>query len=237
MKHLPLFIVALLTPVLIYAADDSPAGASAAAGGAKPPVIVCFGDSITKSGYPEELAGLIKAEVINAGVPGNTTRAALTRMATDVLARQPGVVVICFGANDSRLAEPEVYVPVAQYEANLTTMVEACKERAIRAVICTMPPIQDEPYFQRHAREKFEPAGGLQAVIETYRNAALRVAEAQRIPCVDLNRLLAAQPAWQRPDGVHPSEEGNRIIARLVAEAVRALIAPVGDSCERAGTK
>ena len=42
-----------------------------------PAKVVCFGDSITKRGYPAELGKLLGVEVVNAGVGGNTTTAAL----------------------------------------------------------------------------------------------------------------------------------------------------------------
>lgn len=48
----------------------------------------------------------------------------------------------------------------------------------------------------------------------------VRVGEAKNAPVVDLNRRLANGPAWRAADGVHPTAEGSRTIARLVAEAV-----------------
>ncbi len=187
--------------------------------------IVCFGDSITKRGYPQELAEMLGIGVTNAGVAGHTSRQGLARMQTDVLDRHPEVVVIFFGTNDCRMAAETVYVPPDRYEANLTTMVETCERQGIKAVICTLPPINAEPYFQRTARENFDAAGGLDHVIESYRAAALRVAEAKRVPVVDLNRLLADHPEWMHRDGVHPSTPtGNKLIARFVAEVVGDLL-------------
>jgi FAD dependent oxidoreductase len=114
-------------------------------------------------------------------------------------------------------------------------MVERCKRLGIQPVLCTAPPINPEPYFQRHAREKFDEAGGLEKVLDTYRSAVLRVAEARSIPVVDLNRQLAAQPAWQSADGVHPAPKGNQIIAQLVAEKVRPMITSANAAATPAG--
>lgn len=68
--------------------------------------IVCFGDSLThgtgaKKGmdYPSQLSGLIGREIINAGVPGDTTATALSRI-DDILEENPGIVLLTLGGND-----------------------------------------------------------------------------------------------------------------------------------------
>ncbi|WP_145062689.1 FAD-dependent oxidoreductase [Adhaeretor mobilis] len=194
---------------------------SAAKSKPKAPKIVCFGDSITKRGFPAELEKLLGVEILNSGIAGNTTRHGLRRMKQDVLDHHPEIVVILFGTNDSRLAEGHVHVPVDQYSRNLDEMVRACTNRRIHAVLCTLPPIDAEPYFARHRVENFTKAGGLTKVLEDYRDAALQVAKKLDVPSVDLYRLLGAEPNWMHSDGVHPSPEGNRIIARLIAKHVQ----------------
>jgi len=189
-----------------------------------PPRIVCFGDSITKAGYPKLLAEILKVEVINAGVGGNTTTAGLKRMQKDVIAAKPTIVVLFFGTNDSRLAEPEVAVPVAQYEKNLITMIDACEKAGAKVVICTMPPINAEAYFKRHKKPPFDAAGGFETVCDQYRAASRKVAEAKKTPLVDLATLLSKTPEWLAPDGVHPTAEGTKLIAQHVAGAVTPLL-------------
>lgn len=68
--------------------------------------IVCFGDSLTAGvggargmDYPAQLSRLIGQEVINAGVPGDTTATALNRLPA-ILALQPKIVLITLGGND-----------------------------------------------------------------------------------------------------------------------------------------
>ena len=186
--------------------------------------IVCFGDSITEAGFPQALETLLGVETINAGVGGNTTSDALHRLQKDVLDAKPDVVVIQFGTNDSRLAEPKVYVPVARYEANLTKMVEACESAGAKVVLCTLPPINDVAYFTRHPRARFDAAGGLDKVLAEYRSAVMHLGEARKVAVVDLNLLLPKQPEWMAEDGVHPTEVGNRIIARHLASTIAPLL-------------
>ena len=77
------------------------------------PKVICFGDSITKRGYPELLQGLLDVEAVNAGVAGNSTTQALRRFSKDVLDKNPDVVVFFFGTNDLRVDAPKVHVPLA----------------------------------------------------------------------------------------------------------------------------
>ncbi|WP_186776464.1 sulfatase-like hydrolase/transferase [Rubripirellula reticaptiva] len=186
--------------------------------------VVCFGDSITKRGYSETLGELLGVDTVNAGVGGNSTSQALRRMSTDVLDHKPDVVVIFFGTNDLRVDSERVHVPVPEYRANLEAMIDACQTAHAKVVLCTLPPINPEPFFTRHDRELFEAAGGLPALIKNYQQAAIDVAEARNVSLVDLQSLLVTEPQWMSSDGVHPSEEGSAIIAKHVSHAVAPLL-------------
>jgi acyl-CoA thioesterase-1 len=70
--------------------------------------IVCFGDSLTygtgasrDNAYPGQLSRLIGQNIINAGVPGETTAGALARI-DDILSLKPRMVLITLGGNDLR---------------------------------------------------------------------------------------------------------------------------------------
>jgi lysophospholipase L1-like esterase len=218
-----------LLACLVAATLCLPATLRAAPDDARPPVprLVCFGDSITKGGYPQSIdAKALGVEVVNAGVGGNTTAQGLRRMKADVLDRKPAVVVVLFGTNDCRLAEPQVAVPVEKYEANLGQIVDQCEKAGAKVIICTPPPIDAGPYFQRHKKEPFDTAGGLDKVLAAYRAAAVRAAEARKVPVVDLNQLLAKEKRdeWLSADGVHPTKKGYELIAGHVSAAVRPLL-------------
>jgi len=69
--------------------------------------IICFGDSLTEGygaslqqAYPAILGAKIKTAVINAGVSGDTTLDALERVNSDVVKKDPQMVIVLFGAND-----------------------------------------------------------------------------------------------------------------------------------------
>ena len=188
------------------------------------PKVICFGDSITKRGYPESLPSLLNVEAVNAGVSGNSTTKALKRMSKDVLQQNPDIVVIFFGTNDLRVDAPKVHVTVADYTENLNMMIRMCDYQNIKPVLCTLPPINEDQFFTRHDIENFESSGGLQKMIRMYRYAALKVARANDVPIVDLNQLLEGEEKWLSSDGVHPSENGTAIIAKHIAKAVSPLL-------------
>ena len=186
--------------------------------------IVCFGDSITKRGYPAIVGELLGVESINAGVGGHTSSEGLRRMSTDVLEKKPDVVVIFFGTNDIRVDNPKKHTSPEKYQSNLEAMIAACQKIDAKVVLCTLPPIKADPFFQRHDRKVFDAAGGLPVLIAAQRRAAIAVAKEHSVALVDLQKLLAEEPNWMSPDGVHPNEEGNRIIAKHIAAAIEPLL-------------
>jgi len=69
--------------------------------------ILCFGDSITfgygaepGGDYPAALAKMTIFPVINAGIDGDTSTEALERIKSDVLDKEPLLVIVEFGGND-----------------------------------------------------------------------------------------------------------------------------------------
>ena len=68
--------------------------------------IVCFGDSLTYGtgsnkgmDYPSQLSRILNREIINMGIPGNTTVDGLARL-DSVIEKNPGYVLITLGGND-----------------------------------------------------------------------------------------------------------------------------------------
>lgn len=116
--------------------------------------IVCFGDSLTfgtgagaGESYPSKLSSLIGSEVINAGVPGDTTTDGLKRLDRDVLSHDPRIVLITLGGNDLMRE-----VPREQAFENLETIVRRIHSKGALVVVGGI----DVPLFDRGYDQAYE---------------------------------------------------------------------------------
>jgi acyl-CoA thioesterase-1 len=104
-------------------------------------VVVAFGDSLTYGtgagpgdAYPAVLATLIGRPVVGAGVPGETTAAALRRLPAVLARHRPRLLLLCTGGNDLlRRVDP------AATEANLRRMVSLATAQGAAVVLIAVP--------------------------------------------------------------------------------------------------
>lgn len=162
--------------------------------------VVCLGDSITY-GWPwgpevswtTMLGEQIEGEVINRGIPGNTTTQMLERFEKAVLTFHPSHVIIMGGLNDVVLQDS-----FDRITWNLRSMAEIAREHEIK-VIFGQPTVFDDPYLEK--------------LVIRIRNWISNYAAEQQIPVIHfdqafydenndiLSNLLAA-------DGAHPTKAG-----------------------------
>lgn len=164
--------------------------------------IVCFGDSITfgygvspDKGFPSSLSKMISMPVINAGLDGNTSREGLKRIDSDVLSRDPYMVIIEFGGNDFLRR-----VPVDETIENIEKMVERVQAHgaiaAIADISAGMVLKEYLPYFKKIARER----GAL------------------FIPSILAGIITNPQ---MKSDFFHPNETGYKLIAQRVYQIIK----------------
>jgi acyl-CoA thioesterase-1 len=164
--------------------------------------IICFGDSLTYGtgasqgmDYPSQLSRLIGKPVINAGIPGDTTATALSRLDRDVLSRSPRIVLITLGGNDLKNRQD--------------------RDRAFRNLRAIITSIQD--------RGALVIVGGLDVPIwgrgfqENYRKVCEETA-AVLVP--DVLKGLLGNPE-KMSDGIHPNDMGYGIMAGYFHEAMK----------------
>ncbi len=169
--------------------------------------ITCLGDSITAGygldedqAYPALIEAMARADhrgwtVINAGVSGDTTAGALSRMAW-ILKAKPDAVLIAIGGNDGLRG-----LPIAQSRRNLEAIVDGCRVAHATPLLAGMllPTNYGEDY--RTAFAAMYPAA----------------ASARAVPLLPF--LLAGvggNPHLNQVDGIHPTAEGQRIVAQTV---------------------
>ena len=228
-------------------------GDVAHAGGdeARPVRIVAFGDSTTAAHegiervYAQRLADalqarVIKAEIINAGVGGNTTADASVRFQKDVLEHQPDIVIIQFGLNDSAVdlvegrTEPRVSKEV--YERNLARFVKTLKGRGIRVILMTPNAmLWTDGLKASCGRPPYDPADrwGFNVFNAKYAASVRQIAKLHTVPLIDVYQLFLDYDGveGQRADdllldGVHPNDKGQRLIADALTKEVVALTGP-----------
>ncbi len=191
---------------------------------AKPVKVVCFGDSITKGGYPAIVGETLGVEIVNSGVGGHSSSQAMRRFQKDVLDHKPDIVVVFFGTNDLRVDSERVHTPVDKYVKNLKEIITRCRKLGSKVVLCTPPPIDAKIYHTRHDKATYDKHGGLETLLKSYADAARTTAKDEKTALVDLNQLLLNEPTWMRKDGVHPSHAGKSIIAKYVSDAIKPLL-------------
>jgi lysophospholipase L1-like esterase len=167
--------------------------------------IVAFGDSLTAGygaqpgeDYPTTLSRLINAPVVNAGVSGDTTEAALARIDTDVLSRNPRIVIVGLGGNDFLRG-----VPIAATEANLRTIVGKIGGAGAMVVLLGF---------------RFP------SLTANYESMYERVAEEERCLLVDgVLRGILTDPSL-KSDEIHPNARGYQKMADRIASPLNRLI-------------
>ena len=175
------------------------------------PVIATFGDSLSAGfgaepgkSYPDFLQreldrrGL-RYHVVNAGVSGDTTTDGVVRLAT-VIALKPAITIVEFGGNDGMRG-----LPVATTESNLEQIVAALIAAGSKVVLAgmTLPPNYGPQYI--HSFEK------------VFRDVAAR----HKLPLIPfLLEGVGGHAELMQRDGIHPTAEGNRIVAATVMRAL-----------------
>lgn len=135
---LPALFIVLLTAALCACTKPPPmpvvpAGAT----------VLAFGDSITfgtgagkGEDYPTRLAAATGWNIINAGVPGETTGEALERIDQALESAAPQLVILELGGNDFLQRRN-----TASIAANLGTLIERISQRDIPVVLVAVPEL------------------------------------------------------------------------------------------------
>lgn len=192
--------------------------------------VLVLGDSITDDllSWAAQLRVYVRThlpdlgiEVINAGITGNTTQEAISRVDLLIAAR-PTWVIQMLGTNDARLhgATRVRMQSIGETRRNLELIARLiAAETDATLVRMTPPPVND-----RDA----EAWGAFQQQLITWSQAdVVDIAQAVREQpglIVDVHQALSAalaeDPGLMLPDGVHPSLLGQRRILEILLRAL-----------------
>ncbi len=193
--------------------------------------IVCFGDSLTQgtlywvnSGldvYPDLLAdNFAGSTVINAGVRGDSTYNALLRYKNDVIAKNPDIVIICFGMNDQAW-EVQYDRPIQtldKYESQLTTMITDIKNAGADVILVTPNPVYEAAYTPT-AYNNYE-----YGLMPEYCDAMRKLANELGCGLVDLNLEVSKRgiSAYVSSDGIHQTAAGHKLYSDCITAYLKA---------------
>lgn len=165
--------------------------------------IVCLGDSITAGvgagpgeAYPDLLARLLAADVVNAGIPGDTAADGLARL-DEVLDADPWLVVVELGGNDILRR-----VPPEQTEAALRSILD-------RLLAARVVPILVEIEAPLAA---------------SYATVFDRLDDDYDIPVVeDVLGDILTDPAL-KSDTIHPNARGYEVLAAALVDELEPIL-------------
>jgi len=207
---------------------------------ADPPVtIIVLGDSITKGmrfgvTADQTFGALLQrdlraagrsVEVVNQGIGGERTDQALQRLQSDIMARQPCIVVVMYGTNDSYVDQgrSDSRISAQQFEDNLQVLVGTLQKQQIEVVLMT------EPRWGRTAQAN--GAGEHPNVrLEQFMQRTRKVARTAGIPLVDhfqhwteAERQGTDIGSWTT-DQCHPNPAGHRQLAERLLPVLQTLL-------------
>ena len=201
-------------------AETAPPAATEEAAQAAPavdegPLVIFLGDSLTagygldtEQAFPALLEATFEAKgqplrVVNAGVSGDTTAGGLRRL--DWLLRQePDILMVALGGNDGLRG-----LDLEASEENLRQIVVQAQEAGAKIILAgmLMPPNYGVDYTE-----------GFAAIYP-------RLTEEHGLTLVPfLLEGVAARPELNLPDGIHPTAEGQEILAGTVEPYLAAVL-------------
>jgi len=206
----------------------------------EPGRVVFMGDSITDLWRLEEY--FPGQPYVNRGIGGQTTPQMLVRMYPDVLELKPEVMVLLAGTNDiARNTGPSTQEMI---QHNIMAMTELAQHHGIKVILCSILPVSDYPFLaQQSGRAPQPPAnpgggpgrgpfvrqrmtiGRPPADIVKLNTWMKEYAQRVKATYLDYFSALVDERGWLKEglanDGLHPNAEGYKIMAPMVAAAIR----------------
>lgn len=167
-----------------------------------------------------------KIWVVNKGVGGHSSKDALARMQRDVIDVKPDWLIVFFGMNDAvnpgKLSTPE------EFKSNINKLIENSRNNGInKIVLVNINPVINDVVLARH---KGHPIKDLNARILKFNAEIKAISEENNLPLADFYQLVISKGgATESPDclirneansksrdGVHPTPEGYKELAKLI---------------------
>jgi len=176
----------------------------------KDATVLILGDSLSYGtgaakgeDYPTLLAQRTGWDIINAGVPGNTSAEGLARLPELLKIYEPALLIIELGGNDFLRN-----INISQTEANLRAVIQAAQMKNIPTVLLAIP--ENQPVKAA--------LGGL-----SDHPIYAKLAEENNIPLVEDIFTEVLSKKSLKADYVHPNAEGYKVVEEQLRAALNEL--------------
>ncbi|MFG1492964.1 arylesterase [Halobacteriovorax sp. GFR7] len=176
------------------------------------PKVLFLGDSLTagygidpEKAYPNLVKDILKKdgieiEVMNASISGSTSASAVSRLKWS-LRGKPDVMLLALGANDGLRG-----IKLHSTKENLKNAIKLAKSKGVKVILAGMQiPPNYGPEYTKEFQRMFPDLKKEEGVT--------------LLPF--LLKDVAGQRQYNIDDGIHPNEEGHKIIAKTVAPFIR----------------
>ena len=194
--------------------------------------IVCLGDSLTEGfgastpgevdrskSYPAFLQSKVTAQVINAGISGDTAAGGLARVDRDVVSKDPQTVIILLGGNDFLQGRPADYT-----KDDLQAIIDRLRDQDRKIFLASF--IGDSAW-ESNMRGKlqgmlpsFIDMNIIDAHLSEYKKIFSELASENR-DVVFIPNIWTGVSDDQMSDPIHPNAEGYSKIADTIYNAMR----------------
>lgn len=175
--------------------------------------VVFMGNSITEGWIITRPGFFAGKPYVDRGISGQTTPQMLVRFRADVIKLKPSIVVILAGTND--IAGNTGPSTLDMIEDNIISMAQLAKTNGIRVILCSVLPVSDYPW-----KPGIEPADKIIALNKMLK----RDAEKEGMIYVDFYSALVNEQKGMKAeysgDGVHPNEDGFKVMEPIVEDAI-----------------
>lgn len=195
--------------------------------------IIFFGDSITQAGvqptgYITKLSELIKQkgqennyELIGAGIGGNKIYDLYLRMDSDVLSKNPDMVVIWVGVNDVwHKRTSGTGTDADKFEKFYTAVLQKLQEKNIRVAICTPAAIGEKTDFSNELDGDLNKYSGIIRNLAKKNNCTLIDFRQSFLQYNTANNKENKEMGILTTDRVHLNEKGNQFVAEEMMKAI-----------------
>lgn len=198
--------------------------------------ICVFGDSITYGAYDPINGGWVnllrnyfekkfegEVETYNLGISGDTTEGLLKRMENELIPREPEIIVVSIGINDTQYiySQNDYLVTFDQFQKNIKDIWEIAKKFTSKIIFLGLTAVDER---------KTTPISW--NTDKAYKNERVEIfnkfirdfCHKNHLPFIEVNNLLSEQDL---DDGLHPNTKGHQKIFEKVRPVVEQLMLPV----------